>query len=487
MDSSTVYSENCNYYLQNISTTLSSDELEKLSKKHNLIERKRVFNLEIAMKLFIYAAQNIKELSLIDYCVLVERETGKPITKQAMAERFSQKSVDFANALLAEVLKSQLKTSAIKPRKFKKIFLIDSTGFKLPPNLSHIFKGHGGSDLGSGLKIQYAYDLISGKISLFDLTNGTTSDYSYSKTQTIDKDALYIQDLGYFTKAGFEKIQAEGGYFISRFHHQCGLYESQDKDEDTIDFIALVATFLSFAKPSLSRTYYISLNRNKSKKLQIRLVMFAAPEKVVKKRMAKRVKKGKKQANCSEATKANNKVSFYITNVPEDILSDEQIRKGYHLRWAIELTFKIWKSIFKLNEIKDMSPWRFLTLFYFKLILILIDFQVVTSIVKQAKRRNINLSLYTCCAVFKKHFRQDFHEHLLNNRQKELSMLLIKMASFMEKNCRTSQNKNRISLDDYLAFFCLRKQEKDNPRKILRLKKRSKKAEQTFNFMASTA
>jgi hypothetical protein len=446
MDSSTVYFENCNNYLQSIISVLSIEELEKLSKEHKFIQKEGILDLKTGIKLFTYAADRISSLSLVDYCSFIEEQTSKSIKKQSVAQRFSQKSVNFAAAILGKVLASQLKTASASNKKFKKIMLVDSTGFEVCPQFNNVFKGAGGSGSGSSVKIQYAFDLISGSISLFEITNGVTPDYKYSSKQNIEEDVLYIQDLGYFKTDGFEKIQNQNGYFISRYSTSCNLYTSQDKKEKGVDFIALVAMFLSLGKASSSTNYYLS----SSKRLPIRLVMFPIPEHIAKERMDKRSKKGKKTSEPSEKTVANSMVTIFITNVPEDILSDEQIKTAYRLRWAIELTFKIWKSIFKLDEVKSMSLYRYLTLFCFKLIMILIDFQVVTSIVSAAKNNGVFLSLYSCCALFKTHFADRFHECILQNKQKELAQLRLKMEQQMLTYCRLDTNKNRIRICDIL-------------------------------------
>lgn len=446
MDSSTVYFENCNNYLQSITSILSIDELEKLSKEHKFIQKEGILDLKTGIKLFTYAANKISSLSLVDYCAFIEEETSKSIKKQSIAERFSQKSVNFLTALLGKILASQLKMPSTTNKKFKKIILVDSTGFEVCPQFNNFFKGAGGSGSGSSMKIQYAFDLISGSMSLFEITNGVTPDYKYSSKQNIEEDVLYIQDLGYFKTDGFEKIQNKNGYFISRYSTSCNLYTSQDKREKGIDFIALVAIFLSLGKSSSSQNYYLS----SSKRLPIRLVMFPVPEDIAKERMDKRSKKGKKTSSPSEKTMANSKVTIFITNVPEDVLSDEQIKTAYRLRWAIELVFKIWKSIFKLDEVKKMSLHRYLTLFCFKLIMILIDFQVVTSIVTTAKNKGVFLSLYSCCALFKTHFADRFHECILQNKQDELAELRRKMEQQMLTHCRLETNKNRTRICDIL-------------------------------------
>ena len=54
-----------------------------------------------------------------------------------------------------------------------------------------------------------------------------------------------------------------------------------------------------------------------------------------------------------------NSVNAYISNVSDKIFDSPQIHELYTARWQIEIMFKIWKSIFKINEVKKVKTKRF--------------------------------------------------------------------------------------------------------------------------------
>jgi IS4 transposase len=64
--------------------------------------------------------------------------------------------------------------------------------------------------------------------------------------------------------------------------------------------------------------------------------------------------------------------NIFITNTSKKQLKTEQIYGFYKLRWQIELLFKVWKSLFEIDEIGKMSIGRFECYLYGKLIAILI-------------------------------------------------------------------------------------------------------------------
>ena len=64
--------------------------------------------------------------------------------------------------------------------------------------------------------------------------------------------------------------------------------------------------------------------------------------------------------------------SVFITNVPRDWLAAKDIMLLYRLRWQVELIFKLWKSLAKLDAIAHCGPHRFLCQFYARLLALLV-------------------------------------------------------------------------------------------------------------------
>lgn len=447
MASSTVYSEYCNKYLQKIIAKLSTANIAELAKKHKIIKRTRILDLNTMLELCIYGASDMDKLNLIDYACFIEEKTSKSICKQSVNQRFTKNTVAFAKDLFESVLshhcnmptlhKFDEKSENKLAPKFKKVVIIDSTGFELRGKFSDQFKGPNGSDCGSMLKIQYAFDLLSGSPSLFEITNGITPDSKYSSPKNIEKDTLYIQDLGYYSMTAFQKIQEGGGYFISKYNPCTNLYPDKNTTTEAINYEAIVAFTLAFQNAFIPKFCYLGAEN----RVPIRLVMLPLPEHIGQQRIDRFEKRRKKSTPACPKSLANCKVLTYITNVPEDILSDEQIAASYRLRWSIEIIFKSWKSIFNLEKLKDMSFHRFFTLFYFKLILFLIDFQVVTAITKIALRDNIHLSLFSCLNLFKKQYMARFNQYLLNNNFEQLKLLISQMTNKMLKLCKLNVKK----------------------------------------------
>ena len=107
---------------------------------------------------------------------------------------------------------------------------------------------------------------------------------------------------------------------------------------------------------------YIEFNVLIGKKAQIpsRLIIYPADQATYEKRVRKTQKQTKSCGhNVSDEFKTRAKMTLYITNTDPAIIPAANIKKVYGLRWQIELTFKIWKSQAKINQVKNMKMHRF--------------------------------------------------------------------------------------------------------------------------------
>ena len=89
--------------------------------------------------------------------------------------------------------------------------------------------------------------------------------------------------------------------------------------------------------------------------------------------------------------------NLFITNVPKSILPDEVIPVLYRIRWQIELIFKIWKSVIGIHHIRKMKYKRWLCLLHFKLLLMIVNWNII--MIKRNllyKREGRLLSLNKC-------------------------------------------------------------------------------------------
>jgi hypothetical protein len=102
------------------------------------------------------------------------------------------------------------------------------------------------------------------------------------------------------------------------------------------------------------------------------MVAYRAPQAVADTRRRKiRKEAQKKSRKIGETYLALQDFSIYITNVPCEVWSYEIIGTIYRIRWQIELVFKQWKQLFRINVMKGSRAERIRCLVYGRLIMIL--------------------------------------------------------------------------------------------------------------------
>ena len=362
--------------------------LEKLGREVKFVQRKSDITSWLFLQLNTCFIDTSKETSLNDLASDLHTHYGVEITKQGLDQRFTSASVALMKRCFESIFEKTL-NSNIAPNscdcQFDKVILRDATSFQLPAHMSTFYLGNGGSTSNSVIKIQQEYELLTGKILRLDFRDGVENDVSWLNKFLfkIEKNTLYLSDLGYYKLDHLKEINDNGGYFISRYKigtklyvkNELGGYEDLDW-EKTISEVLNVSNE-GDSSANFDKEIYIGTGKDR---LCVRLHMQSIPEDAVEKRLKRyknkalsqsKTKKGNK-TQVSDFKKELARFNIFITNAPEDKLKASTIYEFYRLRWQIELLFKIWKSIFKIDKIGQMNIFRFQCHLYGKLISILI-------------------------------------------------------------------------------------------------------------------
>ena len=83
-----------------------------------------------------------------------------------------------------------------------------------------------------------------------------------------------------------------------------------------------------------------------------------------------RRKEKSKNRTYSEKSKMIAGLNVYVTNTPWEWVPMEQVHELYTLRWQIEIVFKTWKSLFKIDHYRNVKQERLECQLYGKLIAI---------------------------------------------------------------------------------------------------------------------
>lgn len=363
--------------ISELKNCFSKKEIEKLARSSKFIQRStsRLTGQSFLM-MNVFDSTDGKERSLDDSCDWLLDNFQTDITKQSLDERYNTDAVRFIKSCFSRVLqtvnKGVLDRNLELP--FSRIQITDSTSFQIPPNLATFYKGYKGNGGKAILKMHLNYNLLNGKIADLFLTDGVANDnlYKLGKHEKIEATGLYIRDLGYYDLKHFQKIDKENGYFLSRAKTDAA-YSKKDKDGELYR-IKLEDYLPEAGQIKDLENIYVGGGKTKVK---VRLILQRVPEEVAVQRLKKLEKKeANSKYTVSEKRKAMCYFNVYFTNALAEILPASIVRLIYTLRWQIELLFKIWKSVFKIDEVKKMSIFRFECYIYSKLIAILLTLHI---------------------------------------------------------------------------------------------------------------
>jgi Transposase DDE domain len=378
----------------------SAEHLETIARSSRFVERStsRLTGQNFLM-LNVFDKANGKERSLTNQCDYLEEYFSLKMSKQGLDERYNTFAVKFMQScyehLLSEVLQDySVEKSLAIPTVFKSIELADATSFKIPDFLETFYKGGGG--VKASIKLQHRYNLLKGESISTKIVSGNENDSLFlpDLDPILEQDCLYIKDLGYFKLAHLAKIASADGYFLSRFRALTACFTEKDGQFTAISLQDVVK------QPKYDAIY---LGSGKDK-LKVRMVIEPASSESTFKRLAKvRKSASTHHKQVQDDTLFLCYYNIYITNIEAADLSIGWIHLVYALRWQIELLFKIWKSLFEIDEIKKMSIFRFECYIYGRLIAILLT-QKIENLFKERvwEEDEVELSDYKCIAILKK-------------------------------------------------------------------------------------
>ena len=270
--------------------------------------------------------------------------TGGAVSKQALFERMSERSVKFSEQLLEKALAVRLKTlrkdNAVFAH-FKRVLLQDSTTLHLPDVLAEFFPGtvHKGVQKATArlqciLNLKTMHWLELSLKSFCDNDQGASGDV----LPRLRKGDLLIRDLGYFVLDVFEQITQKKAFFLSRLRYGVNLYDEKGRE--------IHWKQMARKRAAVDRWVWIGAEA----RLKVRLVLIALPQE----QAAERVRRAKadrdKRLNHSEEYYQWLHYHVFITNAEEEKLPVTQVATLYGVRWQIEILFKAFKSGLHLQQ-----------------------------------------------------------------------------------------------------------------------------------------
>lgn len=223
---------------------LTESEIRKIAYQTGFVKINSPLGGPEFLKMLLRNSENDKNLSLNQLSMDVLDGDEKPLSKQAIDARFSEKSTLFIKTIFELYLQKSSQTLTTQTElgwmdMFNRVLVKDGTRFDLPEAFKDQLEGFGGkctSD--SAACIQFEYDLKTGKINELKLTSANIPDSKDAQItkENIQKGDLILRDLGYFILDIFEEMLQKEAYFISKLNTQVLVFECIDSKHVLLDF-----------------------------------------------------------------------------------------------------------------------------------------------------------------------------------------------------------------------------------------------------------
>ena len=355
----------------------SAENLDKIARESGFKSRESKITPQMFFDNLLFNASSDVNKSLNSLSVEMKQNFNVDVTKQGLHERYTEKA-----ALCLKSILSRLCFAVDQPidegwfGHFNNIYVKDSTKFVLPEEYAQAMPGFGGVSSKSAACIQYEYDLKTGSIHDLTITPANRPDArdAQDTQRNIMPNDLVIRDLGYFSIDVLRNFIDHEAYIISKLNTKTLVYEMHNNQHKLLEFGKLYTGMKRNKVLQIEKEVYIGVKS----KLPIRLIIEIVPDEVFAQRMSKVNKHNKRMGFTTSGDYADRaRFNLIITNVSSETIPAQAIIALYHVRWQIELVFKIWKSTFGVHKTGKMRYYRWLSILYAKLILIAIYWQTI--------------------------------------------------------------------------------------------------------------
>jgi hypothetical protein len=304
-------------------------------------------------------------------------------------QRFGTESARLLREVLQEAVAEVLTSEASVPEllsRFQGVYVQDGTIISLPAALRDEWRGCGGKTPEAGqssLRVQVRLDLAQGGMQGPWLQEGRAAERSGEAYETpLPAGCLYNVDTGYFSLSQMRAHGKAGCFWLTAARAAVLLIDERGQCWDLV----------SFLRAQTSDEVDVEVCLGKRDQLPVRLIArrVSAEQAERRRQSANRKQEGKRKGvqrpnekrpggdDKRQRTRKTKKTSkarlqlldwtIVITNVPKTLLSLDEALVLARCRWQIELLWKLWKSLGKVDTWRSAKPSRILTEIYAKLL-----------------------------------------------------------------------------------------------------------------------
>lgn len=360
-------------------------EADKLGKSSEFIKRRVKMTGSGFIQTLVFGFQSNPDLTYGEMSQSAAT-VGIEMSAQGIEQRFNERAAKFLQQVLEKVVQEVVvygkRNRASLIERFTGIYIRDSSVIELPRELKNIWRGSGGScGENAALKLQVNLNYSTGELDGPVLQDGRSQDQtSPFQKMELPAGSLQLADLGFFNLDRFNSDNEAQVYWISRWKTGTAIFLEDGKRLDLLNWLQKQQSV------EIDRLIFLGTTR----RIPCRLLIQRVPQEVVdqrRRRMREETRKQGQPATAERLALAN--WTIIITNAPIEKISLREAFIFVHIRWQIELLFKLWKSHAKIDEWRSKNPWRIMCEIYAKLIGVVINQWIFVASLWQYPERSL--------------------------------------------------------------------------------------------------
>jgi len=348
--------------IENALRQVLEHDANTLARETGFVQRQRKLTGSTFAQMMVFGAASNPCPTYTDWTQAAAR-AGTTLTPQGIDQRFTPEAAHFLYALLQRLVACVVTTCTpeVVPllQRFAGVFIKDSTVISLPKALATLWQGAGDSTGSTAaVKLQVRWNFSTGQLEGPTLQPARCHDRATPYTvDDLPAGSLEVADLGYFCLEELHAKQALGQYFVCRYKVGTAVFTETGEPLDLLKWLAQVET-VGECRVLLGA----------QARLPVRVIAFRLSEASVnraRRRLREYARKKGKQP--TQARLSLTPWLVVVTNVPEAVLSAQEVGVLARVRWQVEILFRVWKSCFRVDECCSRNVWRVLCELYAKL------------------------------------------------------------------------------------------------------------------------
>jgi len=273
-----------------------------------------------------------------------ETEANIELSDGALYDRFTPELVAFLRECVLHAIEFQAQQQSRvlgeKLNGFKDIIIQDSTIIRLHESLADLWPATRSTRVAAGIKVSCIVSVVADGVKSVKLFPERTSEVKTLRIGQWVRDRIFLIDLGFFKYGVFDRIDKYHGSFVSRLKSNANPTIITLNQKCRGNSISVEGKKLKDVLPHLKRGILDVMVEVKFKRRKYR---------------GKQTTVTKLFRVVAVLNEETGDYHVYMTNIPVERMSAEDIASLYGARWEIEMVFKELKSYYRMDQINSKN------------------------------------------------------------------------------------------------------------------------------------